>query len=80
MSVPMKHSTESIATPAQMRRGLRRIGMTQLAAARAIGQSPALVSMVLRSKVKSQRCLDKLAALIRATQAAQENGDTYAGN
>ena len=64
----MKHSTEYVATPAGVKRGLKRIGYTQLAAARAIGQSPALVSMVLRGKVKSQRCLDKLDGLISSVE------------
>jgi hypothetical protein len=68
----MERSTEYLATPARVKPGLRRIHYTQLAAARAIGQSPALVSMVLRGRVKSQRCLDKLAALI----ASVENGVT----
>jgi predicted transcriptional regulator len=63
----MKNSIEPTATPARVTRGLRQIRYTQLAAARAIGQSPALVSMVLRGKVKSQRCLDKLAQLIKQT-------------
>lgn len=71
----MTRSTEYVATPAGVKRSLKRIGYTQLAASRAIGQSPALVSMVLRGKVKSQRCLDKLDALIRQTQG---NGDAAA--
>ena len=74
----MKHSVEYVATPAGVKRGLQRIRYTQLAAARAIGQSPALVSMVLRSKVKSQRCLDKLAELITRINAGQGNGDAAA--
>jgi len=70
----MKHSTEYVATPASVKRGLRRIQYTQLRAARATEQSPALVSMVLSGKVKSQPCLDKLASLI----ASVRNGDAAA--
>lgn len=74
----MKHSTEYVATPAGVKRGLRRIGYTQLAAARAIGQSASLVSMVLRGRVKSQRCLDKLTELIGRVGTSEGNGDAAA--
>lgn len=37
---------------------------SQNRAAQATGQSPALVSMVLNRRIKSQPCLDKLAAFI----------------
>lgn len=57
-------SPEYPATPAGVKRGLRAIGYSQRRAAFATGQSTALVSMVLARKMKSQPCLDKLAALI----------------
>jgi hypothetical protein len=66
MAVMAKRSTEYRATIAQVKRGLQRIGSSQNRAARATAQSAALVSMVLSRKVKSQPCLDKLAAFINA--------------
>jgi len=62
----VKHSTEYKATIAQVKRGLQRIRSSQNRAALATNQSAALVSMVLSRKVKSQPCLDKLAAFINA--------------
>lgn len=62
----MKHSTEYPATILGVKRGLRAIDCSQNRAAQKTEQSPALVSMVLSKKAKSQPCLDKLAAFINA--------------
>jgi hypothetical protein len=64
-----KPSVEYHATIPGVKRGLKAIGYTQSRGALETGQSPALVSMVLAKKVKSQPCLDKLAALIANAQA-----------
>jgi hypothetical protein len=63
---------EYAATTSGVKRGLRAAGLSQRRAALATSQSPALVSMVLAKKAKSQPCLDKLAALIARTMAARE--------
>lgn len=60
----MARSVEYPATIIGVKRGLRAIGYTQDRSAKETVQSPALVSMVLAKKAKSQPCLDKLAALI----------------
>ena len=57
-------SIEYPATVTGVKRGLRVIGYTQMRAAEETEQSPALVSMTLTRKAKSQPCLDKLANLI----------------
>jgi len=61
----MGTSTEYPATVSGVKRGLRALEMTQGAAAEQIEKSPAMVSMVLAKKAKSQPVLDLLAALIR---------------
>ncbi len=60
----MVSSIEYPATRAAVKRGLKRIGYSQLQAARATQQSPALVSMILAGKAQSRPCLEKLARLI----------------
>jgi len=59
-----KPSTEYPATITGVKRGLKAIGYSQNRGAKETDQSAALVSMVLAKKVKSQPCLNKLAALI----------------
>ena len=66
----MKPSTEYPATIPGVKRGLRALECSQNRAAIDTGQSPALVSMVLGKKAKSQPCLDKLAAYINGRIAA----------
>ena len=60
------------ATPAGVKRGLKRAKLTQARAASETFQSPALVSLVLNKKVVSQPCLNKLADLIARTLAEKE--------
>lgn len=60
----MKPSTEYPATIAGVKRGLRALACSQNRAALDTEQSPALVSMVLSKKARSQPCLDRLAAYI----------------
>ena len=47
-----------------VKRGLRRLRISQRAAARLIGKSQGLVSQVLSRDAISQPCLDALAAVI----------------
>jgi transcriptional regulator with XRE-family HTH domain len=61
----MSHSTEYPATVSGVKRGLRALGLTQSEAAERIGKSPAMVSMVLAKKAKSDPLLKMLAALIQ---------------
>lgn len=68
----MQPSPEYSATVPGVKRGLKRIGASQNRGASATGQSPALVSMVLNRKMKSQPCLDKLAAFIADELVALE--------
>lgn len=68
----MKPSTEYPATIAGVKRGLRAIGCSQNRAAVETRQSPALVSMVLSKKAKSDPCLKKLAGYINAKLAELE--------
>jgi len=60
----MKYSVEYPATRTGVKRGLRARKVSQNRAAIETAQSPALVSMVLSGKARSQPCLDKLAAFI----------------
>jgi len=60
----MANSVEYPATRSGVKRGLRALDCSQNRAALDTEQSPALVSMVLSKKAKSQPCLDKLAAYI----------------
>lgn len=68
----MANSVEYPSTRGGVKRGLRTLKCSQNRAAAATGQSPALVSMVLSKKAKSQPCLDKLAAYIHAKLAELE--------
>ena len=74
----MKHSTEYVPTRSSVKRGLRSIGYTQRRAARETEQSPALVSMVLAGKAKSEPCLLKLAELIARITAGAAPAETSA--
>jgi hypothetical protein len=58
------HSVEYPKTPGHIKRRLRALRVTQSQAALAIGKSPAMVSMVLNRKAKSQPILDQLGAFI----------------
>jgi hypothetical protein len=53
---------------------LRAIGWSQGRAAKAIGKSPALVSMVLAGQATSQIVLDRLHALISRELDGKPNG------
>ena len=66
----MANSVEYPPTRSGVKRGLRAIKCSQNRAAAATGQSPAIVSMVLNGKAKSQPCLAKLAAYINSQIAA----------
>lgn len=61
------HSIEYPKTVPGIKRGLRAIGYSQSRAATETDQSPALVSMVLAKKARSQPCLDRLYELIAKT-------------
>jgi hypothetical protein len=71
MSASMS-SVEYPATVPGVKRGLKAIGYSQKRGAEETDQSPALVSMVLAKKAKSQPCLDRLAALIASKVMEQE--------
>jgi hypothetical protein len=60
------------ATPSGVKRGLKSAKLSQRRAALATDQSPSLVCMVLKGDVKSQPCLDKIAALINKTLVERE--------
>jgi hypothetical protein len=64
----MSHSTE-VMSPEVVKTGLVELGITQDRAARKTRQSPALVSMVLSGKARSQPCLRKLSRLIERERA-----------
>lgn len=59
-------SGEYPATVPGVKRGLKVARCSQRRAALGTDQSPSLVSMVLSRQMKSQPCLDKLAAFVNA--------------
>lgn len=59
-------SVEYSATVSGVKRGLKAKRCSQKQAALATGNSPALVSMVLAKKARSQPCLDELARYLNA--------------
>ena len=58
-------------TPARVRRALKSLDLTQAEAARRIGKSEAMVSMVLRGKAKSRPILLALDKLILRASTCQ---------
>jgi transcriptional regulator with XRE-family HTH domain len=71
--VPQNSGERSTENGDAIRRELQRLGVSQARAAKATGQSPALVSMVLRGKIKSQPCLDRLRNLITGANALRDS-------
>ncbi len=61
-------------TPSQIKRNLRRLGISQNDAAAAIGKSAAMVSMVLNRQAKSRPILDALAELLATREKKNGNG------
>lgn len=78
----MKHSScsgEYPATVPGVKRGLKVARCSQRKAALGTDQSPALVSMVLSRQMKSQPCLDKLAAFINALVVSEQKPEKQNG-
>ena len=72
----MKTSIEYPKTPGQVKRELKKLGISQIKAAEAIGKSPAMVSMTLSGSAKSQPILDALKALIAERSKKDGNGQS----
>jgi len=70
----MKTSVEYPKTPTQVKRELKKLGISQTEAAEAIGKSPAMVSMTLNGNAKSQPILDALKVLIAERSKKDGNG------
>jgi len=68
----MRASTEYPRTPLQVKRALRRAGLSQREAAHLLNKSEAMVSMALSGVAKSAPVLDGIRRLLRDRQA---NGD-----
>ena len=63
--VSIERPTECPPTPGAVKRELIRLKISQREAARLIGLSPAMVSMVLNRRAESSPCLRALARLIQ---------------
>jgi len=73
----MPRSVEYPRTPAQVKRELRRLKISQREAADLIGKSKGMVSMTLSQHAKSQPILDALKALI-AERSKKDGNDQSA--